>query len=71
MFKQSVEHGMLTKKPFTLKGLRGTEQIRTAVGGFADLSLASRPRYRFNFRFSVLDLDSETAANISRFFRRL
>ncbi len=24
---------------------RGTEQIRTAVGGFADLCLATRPRY--------------------------
>lgn len=24
---------------------RGTEQIRTAVGAFAELSLAARPRY--------------------------
>lgn len=26
---------------------RGIERIRTAVGAFAELSLAARPRYRF------------------------
>ena len=36
-----------------MRDLRGTEQIRTAVGGFADLSLAPRPRYHQDFRFQV------------------
>ena len=36
-----------------MEDFRGTEQIRTAVGGFADLSLAPRPRYPeiLDFRF--------------------
>ena len=48
-----------------MEDFRGTEQIRTAVGGFADLSLATRPRYHQDFtpiaigiRFSVLDLSA-------------
>lgn len=32
---------------FLLKDLRGFDQIRTGVGGFADLCLAARPRNHY------------------------
>ena len=46
-------------KYFHMKGrtkIRGTEQIRTAVGAFAELSLATRPRYQTELTVDVSDL---------------
>ena len=41
---------------------RGPERIRTAVGAFAELCLATRPQDRIYFRFQILDFrfESET-----------
>ncbi len=38
-----IKRDHITVIPFS----RGIERIRTAVGAFAELSLAARPRYRF------------------------
>ena len=35
---------------------RGPDQIRTGVGAFAELSLATRPQDHYDFRFYILDL---------------
>ena len=40
--------------------LRGPERIRTAVGAFAELSLATRPRDHFNFKFGISDFEFDT-----------
>ena len=57
---------------------RGPERIRTAVGAFAELCLATRPQDPIYFRFQILHIcpdiyrdESETGANISRLIKRL